>query len=114
VEQAKADGWDGRLRVVLTDVPESQNLGIALQSLLGQAGIDLTLDVGTNAQLIEKVIINADYDLAQWSVGLTLDAPWAGLGSFESDAALNYTGIQSADLDAAIDGVRAARSQAEL
>lgn len=114
VAEAKADGWDGRLHFVLSEAAESRDLAQVVQSLLGQAGIDVDVDLVSNAQLIEKVIINVDFDIAQWPIGITPDSPYSGLSSFESDAMPNFSGIADPALDAAVAAVREASTQEEL
>src|SRR5262249_34274175 len=44
VTEAKGEGWDGTIRLLFTNTPFGQNLGLAVQSMLEAAGMKTVLE----------------------------------------------------------------------
>jgi peptide/nickel transport system substrate-binding protein len=75
-DEAKAAGWNGTVRLNCgTESPERRNLVIAVEALLGQAGI--TLDKSdanvTVAEQTANVIVNKDFEMSCWGLQLSPD-----------------------------------------
>jgi peptide/nickel transport system substrate-binding protein len=114
VTEAKAAGWNGKIRISL---PQAQNdFGLAIQSLLQAVGIDASLDatLDTSAATL-KITVQHDFDLgnAGYSFGSSDRAYFQLARQLQSDSPGNLIGYASADMDAALLQVRNASSDAE-
>ena len=116
VTQAKAEGWDGKIKLSCTNTPARQGVALATQAMLNAAGIEVdmsrsNLDV---TQVIVDVITNKNYELACWGMAAPPD-DWAytQLESFlRSTSGSNRAGYKSATMDAALDELRKAGTEA--
>jgi peptide/nickel transport system substrate-binding protein len=110
IEEVKAEGtWDGKIRFACqNDVYSDQRVAVA--AALRAVGFDVQEEtVGTTAQQVQKVIVDADYDLACWSLQLFDNATWVTLDrSLRSDSSATRIGYASAEMDAALDQLRTA------
>lgn len=103
VSQAKANGWDGKLRVVAYNTPDRIELSLAVQAQLEAAGIDVVLDnQNTVNDFIKKIRVDGNYDLAVWGIFVEDGAPWAALDGFRSDNVQNLGGYKDPNMDAAL------------
>lgn len=116
VQQAKSEGWDGKIKLSCTNTPSRQGTALATQALLNAAGIEVdmgrsNLDVN---QVIADVITNKNYELACWGIATPPD-DWAytQLESFlRSTSGSNRAGYKSPAMDAALDELRKAGTDA--
>jgi peptide/nickel transport system substrate-binding protein len=104
VTAAKAKGWDGKIKLTVQSTPTGQALGTAVESMLKAAGIDVTVD-GTKdtAAVVNQVLVNKDYELAQWGLTFTAD------DLLYSNMAQNLTGRYGYSSDAMTAGLTALR-----
>lgn len=115
VEQAKADGWDGKLRVVSYNTPDRVELSIAVEAQLEAVGVDVALDnQNTVNEFIRKIRVDGDYDLAVWGIFVEDAAPWIALDGFRSDNPQNVAGYASPEMDAALLQLRHAEGDDEV
>jgi peptide/nickel transport system substrate-binding protein len=115
VGEAKADGWDGKLRIYAPSTPEGNAWGQAVSAQLTAVGMDPQLDITHDIQwIVNQVLVLNDYDIHTWAYGL-LDESDANylqlLGTFNSKAP-RY-GYGNAEMDAAIDLLRTADTDAK-
>jgi len=116
VAQAKSEGWDGKIKLSCTNTPARQGVALATQAMLNAAGIEVemsrsNLDVN---QVIADVITNKNFELACWGVATPPD-DWAytQLESFlRSTSGSNRAGYKSSAMDAALDELRQAPTDA--
>ncbi|WP_141015599.1 ABC transporter substrate-binding protein [Nocardioides sambongensis] len=114
VEEAKDKGFDGTIGY-LGIQKVSQNTGLAIEAMLGEVGIDVEAEyVPGAAEVIERVFVDRDFDLAGWSFG----TPDAGVypelfESFHSESSSNAGGYASDTMDGLIDDLGAATSEEE-
>lgn len=108
VAEAKEDGWDGKLTLVCPDDPSNVEASIAIQALLDAVGIEVDASQVATNDLINSVIIDANYELACWGVGAQVSSPYIAFGTFHSEALDNYAGFKNSEMDAAIDKLEAA------
>ena len=104
VDAAKAEGWDGKLRIVYGAVtPQLQNYGTALQAMLGAVGITATIETG---KTLAQVQIEKDFDIyPAFAFGTSEDRLFEGLfGSLRN----NRYGYSNAEMDTALDALRIA------
>ena len=118
VEQAKADGWDGRIRVSChTGLP---TWGTAVQGMLEAAGmqVDLT-DQQEIAANTSAVIVRKDFDLACFGSSISDAEPFFALNrdfnsTYVTTGGGNFSGYVNPSVDEAIAAGRAAGSEAEV
>lgn len=111
VAKAKAEGWDGKVRLKCDNSPASQARALAVDTLLAAAGIELevanTEDVSGT---IGAVISRKDFDIACW--GLSVPGDDGGIFQldyfFSSTSASNRTGYKNPAMDAALKELKAA------
>jgi peptide/nickel transport system substrate-binding protein len=112
VEEAKAQGFDGTVRY-LGIQQVSLKTGVAIEAMLGAIGIEVESEyVPSAAEMIERVFVQRDFDLAGWSFG----TPDAGVypelfESFHSSSTANAGGYASPVMDGLIEDLGAATSQ---
>lgn len=115
VEKAKADGWDGKVRLFCSTAEADR--GLAVASLLEAAGIDVELDTQfDSAGMLEVVNIRADYDMA--CTGLPLSNDDLGFinsleGNLDSTSPRNRTGYSSDEMDEAVEQLHVAATDDE-
>lgn len=110
VEEAKADGWDGKVRVMANNSPAGRDFLQSITVQLELAGMDpiaeSTLD---QAGVIDRVLVKKDWDVVQWGYGFLEDTdsiyPQLTV-SFNSATRLYNWGTP--EMDAAIDALRVA------
>lgn len=118
VEQAKADGWDGTIRVSChTGLP---TWGTAVSGMLEAAGmqVDLT-DQQEIAAATSAVIVRKDFDLACFGSSINDVEPFFAINrdfnsTYVTSGGGNFSGYVNPDVDAAIAAGRAASTEAEI
>lgn len=109
LQQAKSDGYDGKLNLVCAKTAEETAL--AVEGQLNAAGFDVKLDlVPDYATLIDRVINKADYDAACYGLNALNDGLWSQLNNAVGSSSTAGYGLKDADMDAALDGLRTAES----
>ncbi len=99
LEEAKADGYDGRLTFVgLGDV---QNDALAFQTMLDAVGFDVEIDyVPTINALIDALYVKHDYDLAYSGFNVLDESPFTRLyGNLHSESTANVLGYEDPQMD---------------
>lgn len=114
VEQAKRDGYDGKLRLV--SAMANQESGLAVEAYLRAAGFDVSLEtLPDTAAIVDRVIIKADYDVAFFGMNLIDEGLWATVtNSLSSTSKSNYGGLQDPATDAVLDELRVAGTPDEI
>jgi peptide/nickel transport system substrate-binding protein len=115
VTEAKAAGWNGKIRVGSANTPEGISWGQAVAAMLTAAGMEPQLDTTKDTQqIVAQVLVQNDYDIVTWAYGL-LDESDGNylqlLGTFNSKAP-RY-GYGNAEMDAAVDLLRVADTDAK-
>jgi peptide/nickel transport system substrate-binding protein len=107
VEELKAGGWDGSIRLVCPDtVPDAP---VAFQAALEAVGMTVESQISDTNTHIAAVAVNKDFDLACWGLNISDSAIWRQIGfNFQSDSPSNRIGYKSPAFDAAIDELYAA------
>ena len=109
IAEAKADGWDGKLRLLCPS--SSQDLGITIESQLEAGGIDVDLTITSDFnQHIQAVAVTKDFDLATWGMNILDDGLWATLNNNlnSTSQGTNFGGYVDPNMDAALDDLRVA------
>jgi peptide/nickel transport system substrate-binding protein len=104
VQQAKAEGWDGRVRLFCgSGEPER---GVALKTMLEAAGITVDLNNQLDsAAMIQQVNVKRDFDMA--CAGLPISGDDLGLvngieGNLKSNSPRNRGGYVNPEMDKAL------------
>jgi peptide/nickel transport system substrate-binding protein len=109
VEEAKADGWDGRIDLLGIDSPTSEEISITIEAMLEAVGMEVTVDNVPTADLIQRVSVDQNFDVTGWSLNVLPEAPWSGIDrNLRSDSPTNRTGYANDDFDAALADLRQA------
>jgi peptide/nickel transport system substrate-binding protein len=109
VEQAKAAGWDGNIRLQNSDTPAAREISLTAQGMLQAAGMNVELTNVPVAEHISRVTTEKNFDIASWSLNVLPEAPWSGIDrNLRSDSPTNRTGYANAEFDAALAKLRAA------
>lgn len=110
VQQAKAAGWDGKIRVLAGNDPTSSTWALAVSAMLTQAGMDVSTDATKSiADVTTQVLVQHEYDTVNFGLGLSDEADGIYsqlIGAFSSKNP-RY-GYGTPELDAAIDLFRTA------
>jgi peptide/nickel transport system substrate-binding protein len=106
VAAAKADGWDGKIRVLSQDSPEGNVFAQVVEASVRAAGMepDTFIASAASGDHVNRVLVQKDFDVATWAFGQLDDFPTQciqllgafsstnpryGYGNAEMDAALN-------------------------
>jgi peptide/nickel transport system substrate-binding protein len=76
VQEAKAGGWNGTIRLICNDTPDRQQAAIGIETLLGGVGIKVDKSIVDTQRLIGAVISDVNYDLACWGINFTTADAW--------------------------------------
>ena len=116
VAEAKATGWNGKVRLLSNSSPTGSGFGLAAQAMMQAAGIEVALDItkDTSATVVQ-VTTQRDFDLAGWGFALSSDdgATMALAQNFSSTSASNRMGFKSAVVDQALKDLRGAKTDDE-
>jgi len=108
VDQLKAEGWDGKIRLICNNAPIA-DMPVAEEAALEAAGMDVDLTVTDVTKLIAAVTVDKDYDLACYGINVSDSTVWRQLGfNFRSTSTSNRLGYGSPEMDAALDALFAA------
>jgi peptide/nickel transport system substrate-binding protein len=113
VAQAKAAGWDGKVRVLSNNTPVGQATGLAIDAMLKGVGIDDQLDIAKDAgQSTIQYVIQHDFDVV--AAGFALSNDESGMVAIAQNLACNIPsnriGFCDPALDQALKDVRAAKT----
>jgi peptide/nickel transport system substrate-binding protein len=111
VAAAKAQGWDGKVRVLFANSPIGQTTGLVIDTQLRAAGMDPQLDISkTSAQMTVQYTQQRDFDVV--GTGFAASNDEGGFVAFNqnllSTAASNRIGFKDAGVDAALVAIRLA------
>jgi peptide/nickel transport system substrate-binding protein len=116
VTQAKAAGWDGKIRVLANNSPTGVNVGLAAQAMLQSLpGVTVTLYDGRDIQGATALLVQKNFDtfFGGMAAGNDDTAEIAIAQNFQSGVPSNRVGISDPALDAGIKALFAASTDAE-
>ena len=86
LDQAKADGYDGKITFLSIQEPSAQATALAIQAMLNAVGFDAQIEYVTGAgDLVKRMYADHDYDMSTAALSLAEADPYERL----------YTGIKS-------------------
>lgn len=115
VTEAKAEGWDGTIRVIFPNSPSGQTGSIAIETMLKAAGMNVVVDATKDSTAHQAVITTSkDFDVSTWgtSAGPDDSAIFAMTQNLQSTAPSNRSGFKSARADEALKKLLAAPDDA--
>lgn len=115
VDEAKADGYDGKIVYSTFATPSRQVTAVAVKALLESVGFEVEIDMAASVMdLIDRVAVKRDYDLAGWGISWREAGPYSRMFStMTSEGALSVGMPTSDDMDTLIDEFQAADDRAE-
>jgi peptide/nickel transport system substrate-binding protein len=116
VAEAKAEGWNGTVRLLFTNSPVDANAAVALESMLRAAGINTVVDTSKDSTAEQAIVVGSkDFDLARWGTATGPDdsALWSMAQNLESTSGANRVGFKSPAVDKALKDLRVAKNDAE-
>lgn len=101
LEEAKADGFDGKISFLAAGDPASQAAGVQVEAQLEAVGFDVTLEAAESiTEVIQRVYIDHDYDLTQGASTIGDEDPFGALYEWlASSSPTNGGGYQSEEMD---------------
>jgi peptide/nickel transport system substrate-binding protein len=115
VAQAKAAGWDGKLRILANNSPTGMNIALATQAMLQAVGVNVTVDDSRDIQGATALLVKKDFDtfFGGMAAGNDDSAEIAFAQNFQSGVPSNRVGINDPALDAALKDLFAASTDAQ-
>ncbi|MDF1604696.1 ABC transporter substrate-binding protein [Nocardioides sp. YIM 152315] len=115
LEEAKADGYDGKLVYKDQSDPVSRAVALVVKANLEQVGFEVELDLDrTVADTITAVAVNHDYDVSGWGLSFREGDPFSKMFSTtdsESPATLGMA--TTPEMDKLLDEFKAASGEAD-
>ncbi|MCJ0907014.1 ABC transporter substrate-binding protein [Rhodococcus sp. ARC_M6] len=110
LDQAKAEGYDGKLRYLATSEPNQQATALAVQASLNAIGFDVAIDYATDVtDLVRRVYKDHDFDMTRGGAPVGEEAPYMNLyNSMASDSKNNPSGFADPEMDTLITAVQTA------
>jgi peptide/nickel transport system substrate-binding protein len=101
LNQAKADGYDGKITFLSVNNPDSQKLALAVQAQLNAVGFDTSVEyVSSTTDLVKRRFVDKDFDLSFGGFSMSDVDPEIRLyGALHSDSTNNILGYKSAQMD---------------
>jgi peptide/nickel transport system substrate-binding protein len=113
LDEAKAEGFDGTIRVLATNTPEQTAWGQTVQALLQGAGFDVVLDTTKDTPaIVSQVFVEKDYDIVYWGLGISDESDQNYLALSQTFAGKRY-GYGPQDMIDAVDMLRTATNDQE-
>lgn len=101
LEEAKTDGYDGKLSFVGSADPAAQQAAVQLEAQLEAVGFDVTIDgIDNIADLTRRVYIDHDFDMAQGATSIGNEDPYGAMSEWLfSQSPTNGSGYASEEMD---------------
>lgn len=105
LDQAKADGYDGKITFLSIQEPSAQATALAIQAMLNAVGFDAQIEYVTGAgDLVKRMYADHDYDMSTAALSLAEADPYERLYTgIKSGGRNNATGYSDAEMDALLD-----------
>lgn len=110
LEEAKADGYDGKLTYLGGTTTASRAQAVTLQAMLQAVGFEVRVEVVQGiADRIQRMYVDHDFDIAVGSGSVSEADPFHQLNdNLSSNSYLNVMGYRSEEMDAALRRLQAA------
>lgn len=109
LEQAKADGYDGKINYLSSNDPDSQQLALAVQAQLNSVGFDTTIDYASNnTDVIKRLYVDRDFDVAHGAYNVSDIDPEIRMFNAMHSKSNNLIGLTDPNADSLLDAVLSA------
>ncbi len=113
LDEAKADGYDGKVTLTCDATPERERKAISVQAQLNAVGFDVTIDrVPTIADTMKKYQQDGTFELACYGFSVNGNAPIAVLSKLLSPG--NTLGYEDPEIEGILDDLQSAKDRAEM
>ena len=104
LDEAKADGYDGKISYMDGTDPTSRAESVATKALLERVGFKVDIDgVASIADQIQRIYVDRDFDLARGAASVSESDPFQRLQTnYSSTSLANALGYANPDMDAAL------------
>lgn len=105
LDQAKADGYNGKITFLAIQEPSAQATALAVQAMLNAVGFDTQIEYVTGAgDLVKRMYVDHDYDMSTAAQSLSEADPFERLYTgIKSGGRNNATGYADAEMDALLE-----------
>ena len=113
VNEAKAEGWNGTIRVNFSNTPSGQAGGLATEAMLKAAGMNVVLDTTKDAVTTQALVTTQkNFDVANFGTAIGPDdsAIWSLAQNLSSTSPSNRVGFKSPLVDQALKDLRVAKT----
>jgi peptide/nickel transport system substrate-binding protein len=112
VEEAKADGYDGAIRILCSTNPPAPDTATTVEGMLEGVGFDVTVEALDQTEQISAVI-SGDFDIACWGLNI---GPDTGISAMVRNLATGQSrnAYGTPEMDAALDAMLAAEGEEAL
>ncbi|WFR74712.1 ABC transporter substrate-binding protein [Prescottella defluvii] len=116
LDEAKADGFDGKLNYIVLQEPTEAAIGLAVQSLLQAVGFTVNIVNANNAgDIVKQVYVQHEYDMAHAGIGLYEAIPFLGLQTtLAGNSIANFSGYSNPQMDALLGKLQAADGDEQI
>lgn len=110
LEEAKAEGYDGKITYLDANTSAARDTGQVVKAALESVGFEVEIEmVPTITDLINRLAVERDYDMAGWGVNFREGDPFSKLfAALHSSGTQTYGMPTSPEMDAAVEGFQAA------
>ncbi len=110
LDQAKADGFNGKITYVGVNDPDAQQLALAVQAQMNSIGFDVALEYTSSiTDMVKRLYIDRNYDMSFGAYSIADVAPEIRLfSSLSSTSTNNILGYKSPEMDALLGKVLSA------
>lgn len=115
VEEARADGFDGKVEFIEASDPGSRASALAFKAQLEAVGFEVELNLmRTIADQIAAIVVERDYDVAAWGLSFREADPFSKMyATMHSSGTQTYDMHTSPEMDALIEDFQATADEAE-
>jgi peptide/nickel transport system substrate-binding protein len=113
VTEAKAQGWDGSIRVNFSNTPSGQAGGLAIEAMLKAVGMNVILDTSKDPTATQAMVTTQkNFDAANFGTAIGPDdsAIWSVAQNLSSTSPSNRVGFKSEKVDQALKDLRVAKT----
>ena len=105
LDQAKADGYDGKVTFLSIQEPSAQSTALGVQAMLNAVGFDTQIEYVTGAgDLVKRMYVDRDYDMSTAAGSLSEADPFERLYTgIKSGGRNNVTNYADAEMDVLLD-----------
>lgn len=105
LDEAKADGYDGRLEYIKSSSPVEQNSALAFEAMLEAVGFQVDVNlVNSTTDQVRLVAVDKDYDVAGWGLSFREADPYPKMYAMMHSQGPQTYGMHTSDeMDALLD-----------